>query len=72
MTKFVGVKVTSIVRRPVGPYRIRKEVVVQSKQYRKVMNLMGDCLKAGGHVDFEHKGETVDVELHWPNDEVVA
>jgi hypothetical protein len=72
MTKFVGVRVESRVRRAVGPYGIRKEIVVQSKQYRKVMNLMGDCLKVGGHVDFEHKGETVDVELHWPNNEVVA
>lgn len=53
-------------------------VPVDTPQYRKIMNMVGRCLRGGGYVDYRHDQkmvrnmwglmescDTVDVTLHW-------
>ena len=41
------------------------KVWMKSKAYKKVMKLMGRCLKSGGWVEFDQSGEFIDCTLNW-------
>jgi len=40
-------------------------VWVKSKAYKKLMRLMGECLKSGGWVDFVQDGDHVSCTMNW-------
>jgi hypothetical protein len=51
-----------------GKYiRVRKEQLNKyTRPYRKMMDVIGDCLAKGGHVDFEQTpNNTVNATLVW-------
>lgn len=55
-----------------------KDIVVDTRVYRRVMMYVGECIKGGGFVDYDHRQQididrfgsintkdTVSVTLHW-------
>jgi NADH:ubiquinone oxidoreductase subunit D len=63
VTEFKGVPIERKVMRTRGEYYGYK--TVRTREYKRLMKLIEQCMKEGGKVDFKQQGETVSATLHW-------